>query len=672
MLAAARKPDQFTSALAALESAFVQLAQKKTLAIAVAGLLPLVARALLLPILPVPKPAIQDEFSYLLASDTFASGRLANPTPAFAEHFETLQELIRPVYASKYPPLAGLVMAAAQKLTGEPWVGVWLSMGVLCAVLCWALQGWLPAVWALTGTLIAVLHIGIVSYWTESYWSGTCTAIGGALLIGAVVRLIDRPRVSSALAFAAGLAVLANTRPFEGFVFALVCSGYLVFEWVRDRAAIGMILRSAVLPMALLLIPVAAWMGYYNYRVTGHALELPYVAHDRQYALLEPVLWQTHVRREPAYSNAFLRDFWQADLREKQKAHGEILEAHVWDFLLVVRFLLGLPLAACMLLVARPLWRDPIARRAALLGILAYLGPALDTRVWPHYAAAETVLAYILAACALRALRNAWPGVDGAYLMWGALLVVGRPVPRLRFLQILSGDEPALTPGCRFYQRLLAMDHREARQVLEKCLEGKTLEELYDSVLIPALSLAEQDRHENRLEDANQKFICQSTRELIDEFWEPRSQERATAVDDGEAGGASRIAAWRDRQSQKIVCVPARDEADEIVAIMLAQVLETAGHRAQSIPLGTASEMLAHVEEEKPDVVCISALPPFAIPHVRSLYAKLRAQDEKLRIVVGWWNFADNPLKVNRRLGLAEGGARSPRCGGAARAGRCD
>ena len=91
--------------------------------------------------------------------------------------------------------------------------------------------------------------------------------------------------------------------------------GWLVFEWVRDRAAIGMILRSAVLPMALLLIPVAAWMAYYNYRVTGHALELPYVAHDRQYALLEPVLWQTHVRPEPAYSNAFLRDFWQADLR---------------------------------------------------------------------------------------------------------------------------------------------------------------------------------------------------------------------------------------------------------------------------------------------------------------------------------------------------------------------
>jgi predicted PurR-regulated permease PerM len=235
------------------------------------------------------------------------------------------------------------------------------------------------------------------------------------------------------------------------------------------------------------------------------------------------------------------------------------------------------------------------------------------------------------------------------------LLVVGRHVPRLRFLQILLGDEPALTPDSRFYQRLLAMDHDEARQVLEKCLEGKTLEELYDSVLIPALSLAEQDRHQNRLEDEHQKFICQSTRELIDEFWEPRGEEPAGAIVGGERGELSRGVALRAEQSRKIVCLPARDEADEIVGIMLAQVLETAGHQALCIPVGTAAEMLAQVKDEKPDVVCISALPPFAIPHARTLYAKLRAQDSQMRILVGLWNFSDDPSKVSRRLGLAEG-----------------
>jgi len=415
-----------TGALAAIETAFARVAQKKALAILIAGLLPLVGRALLLPILPIPRPAIQDEFSYLLASDTFASGRLANPTPAFADHFETIHELIRPTYASKYPPFSGLVLALGQKL-GQPWVGVWLSMGVLCASICWALQGWLPTVWALSGSLIAVLQIGIVSYWTESYWGGTCAAIGGALLIGAIPRLIERPGAWPAFPYALGLAILANTRPFEGFVFAVVCSGWLVIEWMRARAKIALVLRSAILPMALLLIPVAAWMAYYNFRVTGHALELPYVAHDRQYALLEPVLWQTHVRPAPAYSNTFLRDFWQADRDTKLEAHRQILAAHIWDFLLVVRFLIGWPLALCVLLVARPLWRDPVAKRAVAVGLLGYIGPALDTRVWPHYAAAETVLAYIVAACALRALRNAWTGVDGAYLMWGALIVFALP-----------------------------------------------------------------------------------------------------------------------------------------------------------------------------------------------------------------------------------------------------
>ncbi len=240
------------------------------------------------------------------------------------------------------------------------------------------------------------------------------------------------------------------------------------------------------------------------------------------------------------------------------------------------------------------------------------------------------------------------------------LLVVGRHVPRLRFLHILLGDEPALTPPSRFYQRLLAMDHDDARSLLENQMEGKTLEELYDSVLIPALSLAEQDRHQDRLDVASEKFICQSTRELIDELWEPRGENSDAVREDGEATESSNV----DRshtmhvppsRSLRILCLPARDEADEIVGTMLAQVLERAGHRAQCIPLDTAGEMLAQIREEKPDVVCISALPPFAMPPVRSLYAKLRAQEPNLRILVGLWHFSGDPSKNSRRLGLTDG-----------------
>jgi len=240
------------------------------------------------------------------------------------------------------------------------------------------------------------------------------------------------------------------------------------------------------------------------------------------------------------------------------------------------------------------------------------------------------------------------------------LLVVGRHVPRLRFLHILLGDEPALTPPSRFYQRLLAMDHDDARSLLENQMEGKTLEELYDSVLIPALSLAEQDRHQDRLDVASEKFICQSTRELIEELWEPRGEKADGFRETGETADSSaadqphpmRTATSR---SLSILCLPARDEADEIVATMLAQVLERAGHRAQCIQLDTAGAMLAQIKEEKPDVVCISALPPFAMPPVRSLYAKLRAQEPNMRILVGLWHFSGDPLKHSRRLGLTDG-----------------
>jgi predicted PurR-regulated permease PerM len=240
------------------------------------------------------------------------------------------------------------------------------------------------------------------------------------------------------------------------------------------------------------------------------------------------------------------------------------------------------------------------------------------------------------------------------------LLVAGRHVPRLRFLHILLGDEPVLTPSSRFYQRLLAMDHDDARQVLEKQLEGMTLEDLYDSVLIPALSLAEQDRHQDRLDDASQKFICQSTRELIEELWEPRDDNGDAVPEGGEATESSgryqsHLARAHVGPALNILCLPARDEADELVGTMLAQVLERAGHRAQCISVDTAGEMLAQIRAGHPDVVCISALPPFAVPHVRSLYAKLRAQQPDLRILVGLWHFSGDASKISHRLGLSNG-----------------
>ena len=114
------------------------------------------------------------------------------------------------------------------------------------------------------------------------------------------------------------------------------------------------------------------------------------------------------------------------------------------------------------------------------------------------------------------------------------LVVLGRYVPQLEFLHILLGDEPVLTPDAQFYQRLLAGRSSGARQVLEQHLEGSSLLELYDSVVIPALGLAEQDRHQNDLDEAVERFICQSTRELIEDLDEKCAEVREIPVGQGQ------------------------------------------------------------------------------------------------------------------------------------------
>ena len=408
--------------LPAAEALLGRLAEHRWRAILLVGLISLAARAVLLPVVPIPKPAIQDEFSYLLAADTFAHGRLANPTPAFAGHFETLQELIRPTYSSKYPPFSGLVLALGQKLTGHPWLGVWLAGGVLCATMCWALQGWLPPVWALVGALIALLKIGIVSYWSESYWGGTCTAIGGALVVGALPRLLRRPGRGPALALAAGLAILANTRPYEGMLLALPCLAYLAYGFWRRRA--GGLVRSVVFPAAAVLIPAAGWMVYYNYRVTGNPWEMPYLEHERQYDMWSPLVLQPHPAPKPVYSNAFLADFWvNGDRNDKREAREHLVKTHALDLYRLATFFLGLPLTLCLAVCLRAIWRDRVARGGLLLLGAFYAGAAFNLRLFPHYAAPATALFYIVAAAGIRAMRRAWPGSgeERAYIAWAVV-----------------------------------------------------------------------------------------------------------------------------------------------------------------------------------------------------------------------------------------------------------
>ncbi len=365
----------------------------------------MVLRVLLLFPFPVPEPRTHDEFSFLLGARTLLEGRLANPAHPFWPHFESMHILARPTYASAFPPGQAAALALGF-VFGHPWIGVWLSVGVMCGAICWMLQGWLPPRWALLGALLLGLRIGVSSYWMNSYWGGALAAAGGALVLGSLPRLRQRLRWKQSVILGGGLAILACTRSLEGAVFGLIAGGLLLSGmWGRDRPRLSQAVRHVFLPLALVLGTLATGLAFYFAKVTGSAWTPPYVLYRSSMTVAPHFIWQ-NPRPEPLYNNREMRHFYadleMSDFRGARDAPvSDLFEkvGYYWRF--YCGPLLTIPLLTLPVLARSRRWR-PLLLGAACFTL------ALAGQVWhnAHYAAPATGLFLLITILCMRILRT--------------------------------------------------------------------------------------------------------------------------------------------------------------------------------------------------------------------------------------------------------------------------
>lgn len=376
------------------ERAAARFAAHRVLSCVAIALVVLLTRLVLLPVWQIPKPYIWDEFGYILQADTFASGRLTNPPHPMAPFFESIYVLQSPTYNAKFPPGQGLMLSVGKIIFDQPWFGAWLSCGLLAAALCWALQGWFPPAWALFGSVIA-LPLCIFSYWMNSYWGGAVTAIGSAFVIGAIPRIRKKNNASWLLAI--GFVLQIYTRPFEGCLLLAPIFLMLVFLRLEARSWAAILLIGAF---------GAAWLGYYNYRVTGSPVNLPYLEYDRQY----PSTPHVNVLPLPpphqfAHLDFTLMDRWEREAWARARS-AAFITTRFGDVTQMLNTFLG---SMVLLIPVALFWRNLFhSARLKLLWwclLTGCIAIAIGTQYYEHYAAPILPVILILAVQAFRHLR---------------------------------------------------------------------------------------------------------------------------------------------------------------------------------------------------------------------------------------------------------------------------
>lgn len=400
------RPRLGCSAFWKIERGFGALAARPRLAVLTVGLVALLARLAALPLIPIPQPFVHDEFSFLLAGDTFAHGRLTNPTHPMWRHMESFHIVWQPTYMSMYFPVQGLILAAGEKFAGNPWYGVAVSAAVMCAAICWMLQGWLPPAWALFGGALAVVRLGLFSYWVNGYYGGAAAAIGGALVLGALPRILRSWRMGDWLFMALGVAILANSRPWEGLLLCGPVCAILIWRLTRKPHPPASVLARRAIPGAALLVLTAFFMGGYNCRVFGSPWTLPYQVNRAAYASAPVFLWQSP-RPEPVYRHKEMREFyskWELGDFLYARTPAGFVSRTVQKFGIAMFFVYGPALFTPLILLPWAM-RDRRIRILAAAGVVFGVGLCLNAWMFPHYLAPFISAMYVFLLQAMRRLR---------------------------------------------------------------------------------------------------------------------------------------------------------------------------------------------------------------------------------------------------------------------------
>jgi hypothetical protein len=339
----------------------------------------------------IPAPFINDEASHLVNADAFSHGRIAGPGHALPEFFEASFELLNPVHAAMYPPGQGFFLALGKIFLGHPFYGVVLGMALFSACFYWMMRSVTDNDSATIYALFITALFGAGNYWSRSYYGSCVFSAGICLTFGAYLYCLKQNRLVKQWQFSAGCMLMFFTRPYEGGVLFLAIISCYIFDIVKSHIHLTGSRRFFTVLLILATASVC-FQGYYNYRVTGHPLKMPYSVYFKDYRKV-PIFWFQDFKKperkavNPTFKNITLGEMYQYkpsrhhDNIEKlyyfgKKFWGILNEYSYWMIIIPIFFMAG---------------TDRYVRRMLFIIAICVTGSAIVTWNLSHYIATSTL-----------------------------------------------------------------------------------------------------------------------------------------------------------------------------------------------------------------------------------------------------------------------------------------